>query len=156
MGTIVVQVSKRKWTTQAMHFACSMARNTQSPLVLLQLIATRSPYLLGAEYGVIPPSTRELEEIAGYAEIAEDYGVAITLRPMQYDSLTGALVQAAVHTKARIVYANYPAQVVSFWRHTQLWVLRRQLAALGCQLYTLDEGEQTQEWVPSVSLKAAK
>lgn len=139
-----------------MHLACAMARNTHSNLVLLHLIRVRSPYLLGTELGVIPPSRRELKDIVEYDMIAEDYGVETALQPMGYISLTDALVQAAERTHASVVFAHVPESVFPFWRKFQVWDLRRQLMALGCQLYTLDKPKQPEEWVPSVSLKATK
>jgi hypothetical protein len=156
MGTVLVQISDRSWTTQAMHFACAMARNTHSRLVLLHLMKARSPYLLGTGLGVIPPPSNELEDIGEYGTIAEDYGLEVTLQPMQYMSFPEALVQGAEHAGASVVFAHVPESVFPFWRRLQLWNLRHQLTTQGCQLYTLDEPGQTEEWVPAVSLKASK
>ena len=156
MNTVLVQISDRVWTTRAMHLACAIARNTQSRLILLHLMEVRSPYLLGSEYGSIPPSRDELKKIADCGSIAEDYGLEATVQPMQYESFTDALVQAVEYTEASIVFAHIPESAFTFWRKLQLWNLRRQLKTPGCQLYTLDEPEQTEDWVPSISLKAAK
>lgn len=156
MGTILVQISDRKWTTQAMHFACAMARNTYSQLVLLHLIKVRSPYLLGTEIGVIPPTSGELEDIDEYETIAEDYGLEVVLQPMQYVSFPDALTQAAEYTHAAVLFTHVPESVFPFWHQLRLWNLRRQLTSQGCQLYTLDEPVQTEEWVPAVRLKASR
>jgi hypothetical protein len=156
MGTILVQISDRAWTMKAMHFACAIARNTQSRLTLLHLIQVRSPYLLGTELGIIPPPSHELEEIDEYDMIAEDYGLEVTLQPMRIVSLTSALVQAAEYLHASVVFMHVPENVFPFWHKLQLWNLRRQLTAQGCQLYTLDEPIQNEDWVPSMSLKATK
>lgn len=156
MGTILVQISDRVWTTKAMHLACAIARNTRSRLFLLHLMKIRSPYLLGTELGALPPSRDQLEEIEELASIAEDYGLDPTIQPMQYESLTDALAQAAVHTQASVMFAHIPESVVPFWRTLQLWNLRRQLTNHGVRLYGLDEPEQTEDWVPSVSLKSVK
>jgi len=156
MGSILVQVADPEWTMQAVHLACAMARNTHSPLVLLHLMEVRNPYLLGAEIGVMPPSRSQLEAIGEYSMIAEDYGLELTVRPMSFISLADALVQAAEHTHASVVFAPVPQSRLPFWRKLHLLNLRRQLTAQGCQLYTLDEPEQTEDWVPTVSMKAAK
>jgi hypothetical protein len=156
MSTIMVQISDRQWTMQAVHLACALARNTNASLVLLHLMNVRSPYLLGTEYGVIPPTRHELEDISELNRIAEDYGLEVTLQRMQYVAFTDALVQAVEHTRSAIVFLDLPENTFPFWRKLQLWNLRRQLRALGCRLYTLDEPEQTGEWMPSVSIKAAK
>lgn len=139
-----------------MHLACAMARNTHSRLVLLHLMEVRSPYLLGADAGAVPPSRIELEAIAEYDMIAEDYGLEITLQRMQYESFTDALVQLVELTRPAILFADVSDSVFPFWRKLILWNLRRHLTALGCQLHTLAEPEQTEEWVPSVILKAMK
>jgi hypothetical protein len=156
MDTILVVISNRKWTTRAVHLACAMARNAGARLVLLHLMEARSPYLLGLEFCVAPPSNDELQAIAEYGMIAEDYGLDITLQRMQYESLTDALVQAAEVTRPNVIFADVSSSVFPFMRRLLLWNVRRQLTGLRCQLYTLDEPEQTDEWVPSVSLKATR
>ena len=152
MGTVVVQVSDRKWTTQAVHFACAMARNTQSRLVLLHLIPARSAYLLGTDLGNKLPTKPELDAIGDYQLIAEEYGLEITLQRMQYESFGDALVQAAELTHPSVLFANVPGNIFPFWRRIELWNLRHQLSAMNCRLYTLDEAEQEQDWLPAVSL----
>lgn len=152
MGTVVVQISDRKWTTQAVHFACAMARNTHSRLVLLHLIAARNAYLLGTDLGTRLPTKPELEAIGEYELIAEEYGLEITLQRMQYECFGDALVQAVEVTHPSVLFANIPRSVFPFWRRIELWNLRHQLSSMNCQLYTLDEAEQEQEWLPSVSL----
>jgi hypothetical protein len=155
-GTILVHISDHQWTTQAMHLACAMARNTHSRLVLLHLMAVRSPYLLGSEFAVEPPSRRELEKIAEYDIIADNYGVEAILHPMQYESFGDALVQAVEHTDASAIFAHMPEGLFPVWRRLRLWNLRRRLVGLGCQLYALDEPQQVEEWAPSVSLGALR
>lgn len=139
-----------------MHLACAMARNTHSRLVLLHLMEVRSPYLLGANVGVMPPSKSELEAIADYNMIAEDYGLEVRLQRMQYESFTDALIQLVELTRPAVLFADVSDGVFPFWRKLLLWNLRRHVTELGCQLYTLAEREQTEQWVPSASLKATK
>ncbi len=153
---ILVQISNKQWTMQAMHFACAMARNTRTSVTLLHLMPVRSPALLGTELGLVPPTTQQRNDLKEYEMIAEDYGVELTLQPMQYDDMGEALVQAAEHTQASVVFAHLPGSALPFWKKFQDWNLRRQIAAQGRQIYMLNESEKPDEWVPSVSLRATK
>lgn len=153
---ILVQISNKKWTMQAMHLACAMARNTHTSVMLLHLMSVRSPALLGTELGVMPPTSRERSDFKEYEMIAEDYGVEVALQPMQYDDMAAAIAQAAEHIGATVVFAHLPESLFPFWKKFQNWNLRRELTAQGRQIYTLDENEKPGEWMPSVSLKATK
>lgn len=153
---ILVQVSDKQWTMQAMHLACAMARNNRTSVTLLHLMHVNSPALLGTNLGVVPPTAQEQENIHEYEMVAEDYGVDLALQPMQYDDLTEALLQAADYTNASTVFAHLPESIFSFWKKFQTWNLRRELAARGRQIYFLDPNENVDEWVPSIQLKATK
>jgi hypothetical protein len=154
MSTIMVQISDRQWTTQAMHLACAMARNTRTDVTLLQLQPVKNPGLLGSGLGSVTASVTEYEDMHEYDMIAEDYGVALTLQPMQYESQVDALAQAAEHLNANAVFANLPSRGRNVWTRFQYWNLRRQLASQRCPLYTLDQPQPNEEWVPSVSLRS--
>ncbi len=156
VNMILVQISNKQWTMQAMHLACAMARNTHSSVTLLNLMRVRSPALLGTELGVVPPTTQEHQDLHEYVMVAEDYGVEIILQPMQYDDIAEAIIQAADYADASVVFAHLPESVFPFWKKFQTWNLRRELLAQGRQLYILDTNEKADEWVPSVSLKAVK
>jgi hypothetical protein len=156
VNMILVQISNKQWTMQAMHLASAMARNTHTSVTLLHLMRVRSPALLGTELGVLPPTTQEHQDLREYEMIAEDYGVEVILQPMQYDDAAEAIVQAAEYTDASVVFAHMPESMFPFWKKFQTWNLRRELLAQGRQIYFLDQNENMDEWVPSVSLKAAK
>jgi hypothetical protein len=153
---ILVQISNKQWTMQAMHLACAMARNTRDSVTLLHLMRVRNPVLLGTELGIVPPTSQERKDLCEYEMIAEDYGVKMIVQPMQYDDLAEALLQAADFTNAQVVFVNLPESLFPFWKRFQMWNFRRELAAHGRQIYILDQTNQTDEWVPSVSLKATK
>lgn len=153
---ILVQISDRQWTMQAMHLACAMARNTDANVTLLHLMRVKSPVLLGTELGIAPPTSQECEDMREYEMVAEDYGVKIVVQPMQYDDLAEALIQAADFTDASVVFAQLPESVFPLWKRFQTWNLRRELMAHRRQLYLLDQNETMDEWVPSVSLRATR
>jgi hypothetical protein len=134
MNTIVVQLSNRAWTMEAMHLACALARNIGGEIALLHLAPANNPGLLG--WGVTPPTPAEYEQMKDYASVAEDYGVAFTVQPMQYVSMPDALAQVAEVLNAVALFAHIPASRVAVWRRFQLWNIRRQMHH--CRLYTLD------------------
>lgn len=153
---ILVQMSDKKWTMQAMHLACAMARNNRTSVTLLHLMRVANPVLLGTELGVVPPTTQEGRDLEEYEMVAEDYGVELILQPMQYNDLTDALVQAADHTGASIVFAHLPESVLPLWKKFQTWYLRRELMAQGRQIHFLDKDDKMDDWVPFVRLKTAR
>jgi hypothetical protein len=140
-----------------MHLACAMTRNTGSRLILLHMIPVRNPGLLVTTVGISSFSEDEEKILKEYDMIAEDYGVALTLQPMDYASMADALVQAAENTNACALFARLPDSYFRFWRRLQIWNLRRQLIQRGCQLYTLDPSETVDSYViSSARLKTAK
>lgn len=158
-ATIVVQMSDRQWTMKAMHLACAMARNTQSSLVLLHLRPVKNPGLLGSGIGLDVLSDREYDDLEEYGMIAEDYTVRLTVQPMTYESWVDALVQTAEYLNASVMFAHPSEETNIIWRRFQRWqqwILRRQLRSRNCHLYTLDTPVQSEEWIPSISLKASK
>jgi hypothetical protein len=155
MKTILVQVADQSWTMQAMHLACAMARNTGGSVVLLRLMQVRTPYLL-SELSISSPTDPEMAAITEYSMVAEDYGVKIVLQPMQYESFSVAVVQAAEHFDALAVFASFPLNHMPLWRRFQLWSMRRQLNAQKCQLYTLEQSDQTDRYQSVISVEAIK
>ncbi len=157
MRTILVQMADGRWTMQAVHLASAMARSMAGRVVLLYLMPVKNPGLLGSELGITPPTPQEHEEMAECASIAEDYGVEISVQPMQYESLTDALVQAAELLEPFALFACVPESIIPLWRRFQLWTLQRQLAVQHCRLYTLDQpGRPEAESVPSVHVNAIR
>ena len=152
MPTILVQMSDRQWTKQAMHLACSAARHTGYPLVLLHLMEVSNPGLLGSGIAAETLSWSQYSEIAEYAQIAEDYGVEVTLQPMNYTSLIDALGQAANDWKAAVCFAHISPGRWRWLYHIRVWSLQRQLEHCGCQLKTLETGQQTGESVSEIAM----
>jgi hypothetical protein len=156
MTTILVQIADEKWTMQAMHLACAMARSTTSTIALLDLIPIQTPFLLGAELNTLRPKHEEQDAIEEYALIAEDYGVEVVLQPMQYESLSAALVQAAEMLNASNIFAYLPHSAVPLWNRFQLWNLQRQLSNHKCKLITLEGYVYTEEYLPGMHMNPIK
>ena len=150
MKPIIVQMSDRGWTLEAMHLASALARSIDGQIVLLRFVLAHNPGLLG--WNITPPDPEEKRLLAEYAGIAEDYGVVCYIQPMQYISLVDALAQATELLHADALFAHITPGAVPLWRRWRMWNLKRQLH--GCQLYTLDEEppRSREEPVPATAL----
>lgn len=153
---IILQVSDRQWTMQAVHLACAMARNTGSNLLLLQLRRVTNVGLLGTGIGVEAPSVRDEEDLKEYEAVAEDYGVPVVVQPMEYESLIDAVVQAVAILEATTLFMHLPEHRFTFWRQLQVRHLQHRLNALHCRLYLCDQSAQREPWMPAISLPAMK
>lgn len=156
MKTVLVQIADQPWTMQAMHLACALARNTKGSVVLLRLMQVPTAYLLGSQPGIASPFDPEMAAITEYSLVAEDYGVKIVLQPMQYESFSVAVVQAAEHFNAIAVFAALPVHPIPLWKRFQLWNMRRQLNGRKCQLFTLTQYDHTASDQPGITFEAIK
>jgi sugar phosphate isomerase/epimerase len=152
MSAILVQLSDRSWTKQALHLACSAARNNGCEVVLLYLMSIRNVGLLGTGIGAEPPSSSVDDDLDEYAQIAEDYGVELALQPMTYESLDSALCQAAARLHAVVCFAHVPAGKWRWLHRMHLRSLRRQLERCDCRLNALDSLDQREESLPEIVL----
>jgi hypothetical protein len=153
MKTVLVQMADVKWTIQAMHLACAVARNYDRSVVLLRLIHVSTPRFLGSDLNVPSLSDAEESAIMEYMSVAEAYGVEIELQPVHYESLSDALVQAARALKAGAVFARLPRESRGWWGRLRLWFLQRQL---GVPVYTLERSERMADYTPSITIERAK
>ncbi len=150
MKPILVQMSDKQWTLQAVHLACALARSNQTTIILLRLMPARHPGYLGTEFGDTPPTDEEHKEIDEYAATAEDYGVAMCLQPMQYVNRLEAVSDAADQLDTAIVFAHIPPGRIPYWHRFQRWNLKRQLSAAHRQLFTLDQQTDRPDSIPAV------
>jgi len=156
MKPVIVVISEFSWTVKAMHLACAFARNTQSPLLILDFRMTKNVGLLGMGIGYNPPTVQEYAELKDYLMIAEDYGVISTLQPVEYESFSDALVQMVEWFEPQTIFANMPKSVIPFFAQIQLRAVRRQLNHLNCNLYTLDETAYQEKLLPQMGVLMPK
>jgi hypothetical protein len=154
MTNILVQMAEENWTMQALHLACALARNSNSKVVLLQLMQVKNPSLLGASFDGHSPSEREYADLEEYAATAEDYGVELELQPMQCISMLDAVVDAAEQLNTVVVFAHVLPSRIPYWRRFQVWNLERRLRNQRQQLFTLDQPLDRFEWTPSITVTA--
>jgi hypothetical protein len=153
MKTILVQMSDRHWTMPALHLACALARNANAKVVLLQLIHVRHPSYLGTTFGLTPPTLQEYADMDEYKATAEDYGVEMTIQPMQCISTFDAVVDAVHSLDADAVFANVPESRLPFWQKFQTWHLQHRIAPR--QLFVIDKLNQSIDRLPSIVIKSA-
>lgn len=155
MKPILVQMSDKQWTMQAVHLACALARHQQVAVILLHLMPARHPSYLGTPFGDTPPTWQESTDMRDYAATAEDYGIELRLQPMQYVNWLDAVSEAADQLDAAVVFAHILPGRIPYWRRFQRWNLQRQLAAAHRQLVTLDPTQGKPESLPAVTIRPA-
>jgi hypothetical protein len=153
MKTVLVQIADVKWTIQALHLACAVARHDGMSVVLLRLIRVTTPSLLGSALNVPPLTDAEESAIMEYMRVAEAYGVEIELQPMHYESLSDAVAQAARELKAGAIFARLPRLGGRWWGRLKLWFFERQLKV---PVYTLERSERMADYTPSITVERAK
>lgn len=156
MKTILVHLSEPAWTMQALHLACALARHNAAHIILLRLMPVDHPTYLGSASRALLPTYQEYQILDEYAATAEDYGVALSVQPMQCATTLAALVDAADQINADIVFAHIRPGWLPYWREFRRWNLKRQLAAAHRQLFTLDSPPQQDDYVPAITLKTAQ
>jgi hypothetical protein len=150
MKKIIIQVTNKDWTMEALHLACAMARGGDTTISLVRFMEVCHPSYLGTIMGSIAPTQQEYQDLKDYQETAEDYGVELDVCSIQCLSALDVIAQAADELQADVVFARVPESTIPYWRKFQVWNLERSLKGQHCQLYTLDKPANTNEWVPSV------
>lgn len=154
MVTILVQMAEEKWTMEALHLACALARSTAAQVALLRTIQVPHPGYLGTTFGDKPPDKAEYHRLKEYAATAEDYRINLEVHSMQCLSSLDAVVEAADSLDAVVVFAQVLPSRIVYWRTFQIWNLRRRLALKHRQLFTLDQPRSILEWTPSIVVRA--
>jgi hypothetical protein len=125
---IMVQISDREWTAEALHCACLLARNTSARIALVDMVPVQHAGWLGTDLGYLNFTDQKQVDFADYQATIEDYGVEFVPVLFQYLDLPDAIAQAAEHMNAQIVFAKLPESGISFWTKFQRWLLNRQFA----------------------------
>jgi hypothetical protein len=158
---IMVQISDRAWTMEALHQACVMARNSQAILVLLQMVAVQHPGWLGTDLGNANFTRQGRMALKEYEATLEDYGVDYSTLTFQYESLVEGIAQATERVNAQAVFVHIPQSGIPFWTRFQKWSLQRQLVRQHCQWYEyplddLESSEIAAEATPRIHVLAQR
>lgn len=155
MSTILVQMSDKQWTMQAIHLACALARNSDGNVVLLDLMQVTHPGYLGTGLGYTPLTPDQSTGVHEYTSTAEDYGIQLSFKRMQCVSVMDAIVEAAEYLTADVVFAHIPESRFSFWHSYQRWDMKRRLVAAHRQLFSLDRIGQSVDQPPTIIVRPA-
>lgn len=143
MQTILVHMANLKWTTQALHLACALARNDQARVVLLRLIEVQHVRTLGTDYANVPFTPQEYTNLVEYNATAEDYGVDISVAQIQCAYPLEAVINAAQQLNADMVFVHVPDSRIPLLKKLRLWQLERMFAKTQRQFYTLETPHNT-------------
>ncbi len=125
---IMVQVANHEWNKQALYYACTLARRGVSKISLVKMIPVQHIAWLGTEFGNLNLTNAERIELADCAATVEDYGVEYSTLVFQYTTLSDALLDAAQHVQADVVFATLPHGLFPWWDKFREENLRRQFA----------------------------
>ena len=132
--TIMVQLTSRPWTEEAVQTACQLARASDASIVLLSMVRVQQIGLLGTTLGDRTFSRKEQLDLVDYLGMVSEAGVPCTVRRFQYVSLTGAISEAAEWVDADVVFATVPHRILPLQRRLELANMRRALTKQGRRL----------------------
>ncbi|MCC6973447.1 MAG: hypothetical protein IT322_05485 [Anaerolineae bacterium] len=157
MRPILVQMADTKWTTQAVHLACALARDTHKQVIMLRLNRVEHISYLGSELGDVPLTHLEYTHLQNYQGIAEAYGVEMDWMQIQCYAPMAALIEAAAYLGSAAAFVRVSKAPLRFVYQIRLWFLDRRFGAHGCQLYTLDYPRAVDiERTPSITVHPVK
>lgn len=136
---ILVVLGVEKWTRQAMHLACAMARNLDASVAIIRLVPVSNPHQLGATDRTPERNPQCLALQHELLATAEDYQTKAEVIRLHYASYNSGIGSAAEELQALALFSPPPRHTVKWLRTFQLWRLRR---AVKCPLYTLDPADQ--------------
>jgi hypothetical protein len=154
---ILVQLRDNQSTIEVIHLASAIAHDYATHVRLVRMVAVQYVNWLGTDLGKQPLSVQECEVIRSCKAITQEYGVAFDHFDFQYVTLAEALVQAVAYVKAQALFATLPPIAIPAWRRFQNWQIKHQLAALGCEFYTLaDDVNGSGDVSPAILVRARK
>jgi hypothetical protein len=110
-------------------------------LVVLPLEAF-SAFLLLPCHSLVLPSGQELRNLQEYRLTAEEYGIMLVIRTMQYVTMKEAVVRVVDYLDADTVFARLPRSFIPWWHDLQRYSIKQQLAAYQRRLSMVDSSYQ--------------
>ena len=152
---VVCASGNEVWTLQALHLACTLARDTQATLELIKMVPVQHPGWLNSDFGYMNFTYSDEERLAAYQQIAEDYSVLLSICLFQYSDLADAIGQAVEESEAKTAFATLPPYQSTWWRKFQLYRLEHKLKKHGCTVYTLEKSPHSPEWPAYIQVAPA-
>jgi hypothetical protein len=148
---LMVVVGEQEWTEQALHLACTLARQHKGSIFLVKLVPVRHPLMLGTEAAYLNFSGEDERYLEELAATIEDYNVPYQAHVCGYANYQNAVKQIADTLDAAVVFAASPPSAIPFWSELKSWWSGRGLAQHGHLLFTLaptaDEWAQLSAWL---------
>jgi hypothetical protein len=147
-ANLMVIVGERPWTEQAIHLACTLARQHKGTISLVNLVPVRHPLMLGTDAAYLNFTAEDEAKLRDLAATIEDYNVPYTVYVCGYASYQNAVKQFADTLDAAVVFAAPPSGSFPLWSQVQTWLsaftLAHNLARHGHLLFTL--APTTNDW----------
>jgi hypothetical protein len=137
---IMVQIADPRWTLEALHRACLLAREIKAEIVLLKMLPVQHMQWLGTEFGAMNFTGKDRAALRDYEATVEDYGLSYSSLVFQYHTLTEAIAEAADQVNAHLVFATLPNSRIPYWREYQLHNLRKRFVQQHRHLIEIDCG----------------
>jgi hypothetical protein len=131
-GIVMVQVTERPETAEAIHRGCLTARTQGAPLALVVMVPVQYVGWLGTDLGDRGLSKQMQRTLRDGVATAEDYGVPCTITRFQYATWVEGTVQAAQLLHATTLIAPRPPTTLGGWRGVLTRAQRWQLTRQGC------------------------
>ena len=126
--TIMVQIGDHQWNNKVLDYVCSLARRNNSKLALVKMIPVQHLGWLGTEWGNLSLTNEDRAELSDCVATAEDYGVEYSIHYFQYMTFSDALLEAAEHVNAPVVFATLPKYLLTWWKRYRANNLHHQFA----------------------------
>jgi hypothetical protein len=144
VANLMVVVGERSWTEQALHLACTLARQHKGAVSLVNLVPVRHPLMLGTDATYLNFTAEAEANLEDLAATIEDYNVPYTVHICGYASYQNAVKQIADTLDAAVVFAPPRSGAIPLWSQVQSLLLGRALVQHGHLLFTL--APNTNDW----------
>jgi hypothetical protein len=121
--SIIVVIGDRSWTLQAMHLACTIARDNSGLVVVVKMVRVNNPVLLGDASGLVHYSSHDRHALQECEATAEDYNVPFRLQVCTYADYAAGLAAVADQLDAALLFVPPPQSRLQPWNRFQTWHL---------------------------------
>ena len=133
VNRILVQLADRRWTLEATHLACQLARVLGAEIVFIKMVPVQHIEWLGTELGYRDFTAEDYENLEDYAATAEDYSVPCSVHRYQYITFPEGICDVTEIYGTQLVFAK-PIHKIKFIRQIQSRLLRAALTRQNRQL----------------------
>lgn len=122
---LMVVIGDRRWTNQAVHLACAIARGNGGTVVLASMVPVHHPAQLGDASGRVRFTDEDRHALFDFAATAEDYGVDCRQQICTYANYSSGIASAAEQLNIGYVFAPPFRSRWPWLARWKMWRLRR-------------------------------